>query len=85
MILPLALVERWPSEYDGEQPTRTEIKNNFSTIEEALQQTTREAVLLYHEICLLLKYQRKGTEFPVDNKKSAVTVKQKLDKQKKIK
>jgi len=70
MILPLALVERWPSEYDGEQPIRTKIKNNFSTIEEALKETTREAVLLYHEIVLLQKYQRKATEFPVDNKKS---------------
>jgi hypothetical protein len=71
MILPLALVERWPSEYDGEQPVRTNIKNNFSNIEEALQQTTREALLLYHEIGLLIKYQRDPLEFPVTNKKSA--------------
>jgi hypothetical protein len=71
MILPLALVERWPSEYDGERPTRTEIKNNFSTIEEALKETTREAVLLYHEIVLLQKYQRDPDQFAVTNKKSA--------------
>ena len=69
MILPLALVERWPSEYNGEQPDRTKIKNNFSNIEAALQQTTREALLLYHEIGLLIKYQRNPHE--VTNKKSA--------------
>ena len=56
MILPLALVERWPSDYDGEKPISTKIKNNFSGIEEALQQTTREALLLYHEIALLTEY-----------------------------
>ena len=70
MILPLALVERWPSDYDGEKPDRTEIKNQFETIEQALKHTTHESLLLYREILLLEKHRRDPDFFPVENKKS---------------
>ena len=70
MILPLALVERWPSDYDGKKPDRTEIKNQFETIEQALKHTTHESLLLYREILLLEKHRRNPDFFPVENKKS---------------
>jgi hypothetical protein len=66
----LALVERWPSDYDGEKPDRTEIKNQFETIEQALKTTTQKSLLLYREIKLLENHRRNSDFFPVENKKS---------------
>lgn len=76
MILPLALVERWPSEYDAdnERPINAQIKEKFETMEEALAHTTRQATLLYYEICLLERFRRDPEHFPVENKKSSAYV-----------
>ena len=44
MILPVALVDRWPEEHYKEQ---------YATKEEALRANTRDAVLIWHEIELI--------------------------------
>ena len=44
MILPVALVDRWPEEHYKEQ---------YATKEEALRANTRDAALIWHEIELI--------------------------------
>lgn len=68
--LPTALVERWPSKYIDGKADNEYYQKIFPNIEVALKNTTREALLLYHEICLLDKQWRTNEYFDIDDRKS---------------
>lgn len=70
MELPTALVERWPSKYSRGATNYDHYQKIFPTMEAALKHTTREALLLYHEICLLDRQWRSQEQFDINNRKS---------------